>query len=120
MGEAQVIYPAVLTHMMESIYADSKTRRAGGGPDLPKFPMRFSGRMTSEAVAIRGPDEFARDRRFIIEGKENQTVALQLRVRDGHITVTAAAKAMGINSTSWKRTWKSREGWERKKYYITG
>nr|AQS99189.1 type I polyketide synthase [Gambierdiscus polynesiensis] len=107
----QIIYPAALTLSADSVYADRKQRSLG---EVPMNPQRFTGRSTPWDVPIRGPDEWSRDNRFKVQGLEGESISIQLRIVDAHVSISLASRSLG------KRSWESVDGLARKTFFVTG
>jgi len=58
-------------------------------------------RVTSPDVAVRGPDNQGHNRNWLLQGRSNDVVTIQLRVMDGEITVTIRSDDHGT------KTWQS-------------
>jgi len=102
----QIIYPATL-----ALSVDSSGRLPG---ELRPSPQRFGERSTPWNVPVRGPDQWSKDQRFKVQGKEGERVKLQLRVVDSHVTVSVEFRTLGT------RSWESVDGLARKSYFVTG
>lgn len=70
-------------------------------------------RPTSQDVPVRGPDEFGREKMWVVTGIGGDLVTIRLRVEDAHITVSVEKGAIS-------QMWESKEGPERHDYYIRG
>jgi hypothetical protein len=64
-------------------------------------------------ILVRGPDQHGKDKHFMVFGEQGSKATIQLRVVDGHITVTTKTES-GITQ------WKSVEGKARKKPFVVG
>lgn len=81
---------------------------------LAEVPGTGRGNVTPASAKVRGPDEFRKGKHFLVRGKEQEVVTVRINIADAHVEVHAESFSLG------KRSWSSVEGWERRRYYLSG
>mmetsp|Transcript_7167 Transcript_7167/g.18356 ORF Transcript_7167/g.18356 Transcript_7167/m.18356 type:complete len:1270 (-) Transcript_7167:430-4239(-) len=76
------------------------------------YPAQHKAELTR--VPVRGPDELAGDKRWLMRGPVDEIVQLRLEVDDGKVTVTSRSPSAG------EKTWESQDGPMRRQFFMSG